>query len=416
MATKHDFPVLISCSTIVPANATIGFHAKPACGRWTVSIIWNCLVVMFFAVWSTIHLSTRTLHYPLWYKPILHSVSRYFWSPWRRLYRKKTNGYMGDEESPNFTSRKVFEAAVTVLFPETGLVVAVEEFILAWYIRRATRRVEGWGSFSLKQAHLVAMGGILLPNLQAAQDFDQLVLHSSMNFDDFPTHTQISHRAKKDYMDKIIAMFQGVYFMANCWERYHHTSNLARLEFITLNYLIYVLLVSLLRYSKPQELHDPFDSKWSIAEIDFDYPGSSVGVRGEVDPRSPFYAWYLHRRLYIFGMILVTLAIAGALNFAYRLGYTHRTQSLLWRITLAGIVCILFLPLRQISRERNLSRGESPGWLDKLTGVFVWISCLAYIGVRLRLLVSPFYIFRWAEANDYATAPSWTQYLGHVGN
>ncbi|KAF1849040.1 uncharacterized protein K460DRAFT_364950 [Cucurbitaria berberidis CBS 394.84] len=408
--------VLISCKSVVPSNTTIGFHAESTCGRGTASIIWNCLTVMIFAVWSTIHLSTRTLHSPLWYKSLLQTGTYYFWSPWRRLLRKEADDYMSDVEFPNFTSRKILEAVITVLFPETGVVVAVEEVIVAWYIRRATSKVEGWESFSLKQAHLIAMGGILVPGLEATQDFDQLVLRRKMSFAIFPTHAQISRRAKKDYTDKAIALFQGVYFIGNCWMRYRHKYRLARLEFIALNYLIYAVLVSALRYSKPQELQDPFQSKWSHEGTDIDYLGGSGEGRGGVaDLNSPFYIWYTRKRWHIFALILLALGTAGVLNFCYRIGPTHETQSLLWRITFLGIVCISCLPLRQIAHERNALRAEKPGLLDRVADVYVGMCCLGYVALRLYLLVGAFLRFRVATADVYVTAPSWTQYLGHVG-
>lgn len=107
------------------------------------------------------------------------------------------------------------------------------------------------------------MGGTILPRLEVHEDFDQYVLDNHLEFDTFPFPTDISRRAKKERFDKIIAFMQGFYFIVNCGVRYKHRYSLARLEFTTLNYLAYALVVSVFRFRKPQELEDPFFLKGS---------------------------------------------------------------------------------------------------------------------------------------------------------
>lgn len=369
-------------------------------------------MVMVFAVWSTIHLNTRSLQSPLWYRPLLNAVSHHFWTPWRKVFHK--DEVEGEDEFPSFIVRKVLEAVITLLFPECAVAVAVEEAIVAWYIWRTTRKVKGWERFSLKQAHLVAMGGIKISGFNTPQDFDQLVLHNRLNFHTFPSYKKISLRAKKDYFDKAIAVFQGFYFIANCIARYLRAYDIELLEFLALNYIIYAVMLYALRVGKPQELIEPFEIIWD-AELINNYPGSNRQAGTAVDPDSPFHEWYTRKRWQILSLVVLTLAVTGVLNFSYRLGANHNHADLLWQTTLAGIACISLFPLRRIVREQNVFKKDKSGWLYWIAGLVFWISCFAYAAWRIYLWISAFLEFKYAPARSYVTAPSWTQYLFQVG-
>lgn len=411
-ALFHAFsgPPVFSCNTTVPLDGIRGFRPEPSCGRGTASIIWNCLAVMIFAVWSTIHLNTRTLRSPLWYKTTTRRACALFWTPWRKLLGKKRNDYRSGTEFPGFTSRKALEAVTTILFPEAAVVVAVEECIAAHYIRYTTRKRHGWDKFTLSQAHLVAMGGVYLPALEIHEDFDQYVQSNNLQFDDFPLPADISRRAKKEWFDKILALFQGVWFLVNCISRYNHRYSLARLEFTAMNYLSYALVVFILRWRKPQELQDPFFLKKCDMDADLEFNMSVEQGQSSMDNESDsgFSAWYKRYRYIVFGLILLSLCITGSLSFGLRLpGVTHYTQSELWRMALAGIACIGLAPLPYV-----LYWGlKSQFWAS-----YSIVLCGGYAALRLKWLVEAFLYFQKETPDVYYTAPSWTQYLGHVGS
>lgn len=394
--------VIVGCNATLPKTALVGFAPEPNCGRGTTGIIWSCVTVMVFSVWSTIHLNTRTLSFPLWYTPLLQKGTYFFWKPWRKLLRQKADEYYSPE-FPSFVVRKVLEAIITLLFPEIGVVVAVEEFVISWYIRRSTRRLPGWEKFSLKQAFLVLMGGVSLPELEAPQNFDQLVANNAhvLYFSTFPSHNQISLRVKKDYTDKIIAISQGVFFVSNFITRWRHSYGFALLELMALNYLVYAVIIFLLRYQKPQDLQEAF--KLNLPEL--------------VDPdETPFQDWYYKSRPQIFSCIFAVLAAANALTFVSPPGVRTVPITLL---TLGGFLIILKVPLDYFFLE-NLKawRKRSTAWAEifcVVSSIYGLIFSILFAIARGFTLYKAFSAFSIATAGIYATPPSWTQYLGHMG-
>lgn len=398
--------VLISCNTSVPINDSVGFHPESSCDRGTASIIWSCLTVMIFAFWSTFHLNTRTLPSKLWYKSRVQSTTLFVRNTRATITGKQKTTYQSDVKAPCFTTRKILEVIFTILFPDTGVVVAAEEYIVAFYIRKHTRQIPGWKDFGITQAHLVAMGGIILPGLDIKEDFDQYVILNELQFDAFPSRAEISRRTKKEYFDKIIACWQGIYFIANCALRYTHRYSIARLEFTALNYLTYAFVVSILRFRKPQELQDPFILKGlSRSDTEDEYILSTLSglVEERGSPDSNFYTWYRSKRYFICIFIMVILAVTGSLNFLLRFpGITRHTQSFLWRMALAGMVCIGLIPFPVVLQ---LSVYKSP-LVHRFWAGYVSTLCVMYAALRLYWLVDSFYHFRYATAAVYAKTSS----------
>lgn len=400
----------------LPRMQHVGWAPEPNCGRGSASIIWSCVTVMAFATCSTIHLNTRTLRSSLWYTSLFQTGAYYFWWPWRKVLRRKTDKYI-NTEFPGFLPRKALLAIITLLFPEVGVCFAVEEFVIAWYIRRNTRKLPGWEKFTLQQAFLVLMGGLSLPELDRPEDFDQLVAMNAntLHFSVFPSPDQISLRAKKDYTDKIIALSQGVYFVSNFTTRWIKRYGLSLLELVTLNYLVFAIIMFLLRYQKPQELQEPFELDY-LEELE---PLSDL-------EDSAYQEWYAEQKAGIFLFLFCVLVLASALTFVFP--YSTRTLKSVLMQSL-GFAAILLIPanriLIELCKEYEIGRREGSKFviftsvtrktIPWIGSVSCTIGSLYYMYTRVALLRWAFERMGDATAGIYATPASWTRYLGHIG-
>lgn len=385
----------------LPDNVTVGFVAEPNCGRGTAGIIWSCLTVIVFSVWSTIHLNTKSYPSSVVFGSLLRKGSRLVWKPWKNLLQKKDQESM--TEFPGFFWRKVEEALITLLFPEIKVTVAAEEFVVACYIRKKTRKIRGWEKFTLKQAHLVLMGGVHLPQIKTPETFDRLVAENKglLDFDMFPTKDQISLRTKKDYFDKMIALFQGIYFISSCVARNKESYRFSLLERITFSYLVYALSIFLLQIRKPQELQEAF-------MLDLRRPPQT----SHFDNVNPLKELWI-RTLTIIG-IFVLFVVINIISFVVPPWNLDSPKDFSYQTVIfyvcAGGFLLLWLMLLAIDLNRLGQRRLS--WL--IRGVYYVFGAI-YICVRCSILFLSFWSFRTAPAGIYTMPRSWTRYLGHIG-
>lgn len=392
------------------ADDLVGFEAEPSCGRGTTGIIWNCLVVMTFCAWSVIHLDTKPWSVPA---SVRRRTKGKFWS-------KVLNVDRGTElrvpSSFDIIARKTFEALVLILYPEYGVLIAIEELSIARRIHHTTQKVYGWESFSLKQAHLVRMGGVHIPQLERPEDFHLFVARSApmLEYDRFPSEAAIDLRAKRDVMDKVLASFQALYFICNIAVRNHRGYRLAELELLTLTYIAYSSINFLIRIKKPQELYEAFE----LEMVEFTALPGSNGNESINSPHPRLEKWtWIAMAAAIIAINLMPLAILRRKN-SFSLGSENRDpEKFLVLAALVGFAATLMFMLWRQLRSRQWKRDTPLKKALYYSGfILVYAAGLCYLGFRTYLLGAVLMDFNATPAGVYLTSPSWTQYLGHVGS
>lgn len=252
---------------------------------------------MVFSAWSVIHLDTKSFS--------LRSSTSLFWKRWSKAQETDPKQFSHQPQF-GYTTRKFFEAFAILLFPEYAVLTAVEELTVALLILHTTREVDGWEEFSLRQAHLVRMGGIDIPYIEKPEHFAHFVLQNTrvLEYDKFPSEAQISLRARRDFVDKVVALSQVIYFTSNMVVRSTQHYRISILELVTINYITYAFITFLIRLKKPQELREAFEL--DLAELPS--PSCSIKSQNLENPRLERWIWL--------GMA-VALAAANALPLPY---------------------------------------------------------------------------------------------------
>ncbi|KAF2628005.1 hypothetical protein BU25DRAFT_410631 [Macroventuria anomochaeta] len=403
-----------SCTdTPFDQDTVVGFLPEPNCGRGTAGIIWNCLAVMVFSAWTIIHLDTKPLPSSLWCKPFLQRVTNLYWKPWRRVFGYYRDG-CNPTAFPGYFGRKSLEALVVILFPEFGVLVAIEEFSIAQLIQSTTRCVDGWEAFTLRQAHLIQMGGIDLPQIERPEDFAQFVAQnvSLLDYSLFPSEDQIALRAKKDYMDKAVALVQVVYFISNLSVRAAQSYRLAVLEMLTLNYIIYATVMFLLRLKKPQELQEAF-------ELDVaNFPSTSASAVPDN------YEGTRHRKFERWTWWCMVVSIISVNIFSFTISPWSMSRNSNGFEPIFTLLCGLGVVAILMFMTKARFEDDHGQWYEKsfakkfcwYTNVLVmYIGGFLYVSTRIYILTRAFQIFNVAPAGIYATPSSWTSYIGHIG-
>lgn len=312
------------------------------------------------------------------------------------------------------TVRKLCEALTILVFPEYAVLKAVEEYTIAQLIQHTTREVDGWEEFSLRQAHLIRMGGIDIPYIDRPEHFAHFVLQNArvIQYDQFPSDAQISLRAKRDFVDKVVALSQVIYFVSNMTVRSSQRYRISVLELVTINYIAYASITFLLRLKKPQELHEAFEL--DLAELPS--PSYSVNTQDIRRPRLERWIWV--------GMALALVA-ANAIPFAILLGRQDfwigasekSPEGSLTMISCVGVVSILMFMLRRRLESHRWNLDTYLKMFSRYICLFVlYCGALLYLAARVYLLFIVFRNFGYSPGGIYVTPPSWARYLGHVGS
>ncbi|KAF2824070.1 hypothetical protein CC86DRAFT_63725 [Ophiobolus disseminans] len=396
--------------TVYFEDTLVGLQPEPSCGRGTTGIIWNCLVVMTFCTWSVIHLDTKS-----WTASpsVRKKFKRKFWT---RVFDRDNGAHLRIPSPRELVARKVFAACILLLFPEYGLLAAIEELSVARSVHHSTQRLDGWETFSLKQAHLVRMGGVFLPQLERPEDFHLFVRQNVPFFEyrHFPSDQAIDLRAKRDIMDRVIATFQALYFICNVAIRNSRGYRISNLELLTLNYIAYSIVNFLIRLKKPQELYEAFEidnlSLPSPNPINEDEPSANHR------PRLEKWTW-LAMAFAITAINLVPLAILQRGKSFSLDNENSDPEKVIVIIAIVGFGATLVFMLWKHLRSRQWKRNTIFKKAMYYSGVvLVFLVALLYLTLRSYYLVVVFQSFQYQASGVYATAPSWTQYLGHVGS
>jgi len=232
-----------------------GFLQEPFTGRGTTGIIWGSIAVVVLCTWSVIHLDIRALS----------PASGVSLKIKARSGSKATNTSLDRDvlapRSSQLVTTKILGVLTLILLPKHGIFMAVEEFFLGMRMRQSTRMVPGWEKFSLKQAHLVRMGGLHLPNLERPEDFHHFATQSSpfLDYERFPSNSAISIRARSDFLVKTMAIVQSFFFVVNIAMRISTSYRIASLEVFTTVHIVYCIILFLAHIKKPRDVGEMFD-------------------------------------------------------------------------------------------------------------------------------------------------------------
>lgn len=312
------------------------------------------------------------------------------------------------------TSRKFLEAVIILLFPEYSVLIAIEEFTVARYIQHRTREINDWEQFSLRQAHLVRMGGIYIPQINMPEEFPTFVAQNThiVDFNRFPTDAQIDLRAKRDILDKVVALPQTLFFLCNITIRNNRLYQITLLEVVTLNYVCFAFITFLLRLKKPQELYEAFDL--DLAELPS--PTHPIGTDAYRRPRLEKWIWL--------GLI-AAIVVVGAIPFIafprrqtfWFLGENATIESNSTMVALAGIIAIIvFMSGRSIEnlpwKEGNIFK--TIAWY--LGVIVMYLGGLAYAAFRVYAMLGVLNNFNHIADGVFLGPNFWSQYLPHIGS
>jgi hypothetical protein len=290
---------------------------------------------------------------------------------------------------------------------------STEEFIIARLIQHRTREIDRWESFSMKQAHLVRMGGINIPQLDRPESFAHFVAQNAhvLDFDRFPDEARITLRAKRDFVDKAIALTQSVYFLANVAIRNSRYYRVSVLELSTLNYIAYAFIAFLLRIHKPQDLDEPFE----LDLVDLPSPTVPLGS-GEVQhPRLELWIW-LGTFVAISVVALVPIMVLRKRESFWYTANSKNYDAQLTAVALIGALATFMFMLRRRLENHAWTRDnllKSIAWYFSI--IVMYCGSLMYAAYRINLLVGVFLEFRNSPEGIYLVPSSWTRYIGHIG-
>ena len=337
----------------------VGFVPEPNCGRGTIGIIWSCLTTIFLTTWTATHSEI------------------------------KSNIRNSKHERRGFS-------LLCLLFPEVLSAIAVTHFVDAYVLRRAIRRIDGWGSCSLKQAFLVVIDGVCIddegsePEVLQRTRFVDLAQSGRIMFDYFPNGAEIDSRAKADWIAKLVAVLQATWFLATILSRIIGDLTVTPLEDITAASACCGLAAFLLFFRCPQDVQERFPIKLK-AEDPRSGPRNTK-TSGELPGLESSHTAILS--------IVVLAAFTGIHLAAWNYPFPSIVEIWMWRAAalstfVTGAVFIRFIGSLEVD--------------------FVLPGLIPYTLCRLITFTLAFAAFRHSPAEVYQR-PSWSAYWGHIGS
>ncbi|KAE9382077.1 hypothetical protein N431DRAFT_425588 [Stipitochalara longipes BDJ] len=332
----------------------VGFVPEPDSGRGTVGIIWSCLTTIFLSTWTSYHI----------------------------------------DFVDSSTKTKILETTLSVFIPEVMAAMALKEAINAWYFRKALRVIPGWERFSLKQAFLIQKGGVTLQSQSLTKDnefFDRARL-GIISFHQFPQNSQIDARSKSDWLSKMIAICQALWFASNIASRLVARYEISLLEGLTTAYVFCGLVMFVSWYQCPQDIKEKFDLQTQGDQTTNASGEKRMGGMKELSTTIFFL-------VAVFFLAIFTGIHLAAWNYLF----ASAAETWIWRI-LSIATFILGLGY--------LILGAFEDYFPKIdNGLAVVV--LVYAFVRLGVTGLAFAAFRHAPAGIYLTT-RWPAYWGHI--
>ncbi|KAN0070916.1 hypothetical protein V8E54_011081 [Elaphomyces granulatus] len=331
----------------------VGFVAEPDCGRGTVGIIWSCLTTIVLCTYTVQHLNVPS-------KP-------------------KSNGEQ--------LLRKLGHVLFNLMIPELSAVFALEEFVWSWKHSKRVRDIRGWEGWSLKQSHLLHLGGIEWeePSLDSSNSQNK----SPATFSSFPSNDMISERSKADGVAKMIAICQTSWFVITIIFRLSQRMPLSLLEVLTVSYIFCALIMFICWFERPRDIQ----FRIKIEKSRLDWPTEI----GDYDSRYNHIVSGSHSSV-IFSVFAIIFCGIHIASWAY--DFPTTIESWLWRsFSIALLVISVLIYVTYKAGNEDL-------------GAFL---ILLYMPLRLYIIVESFLAFRSANPAIY-TKVGWSSYWGHVGS
>ena len=337
----------------------VGFVPEPNCGRGTIGIIWSCLTTIFLTTWTATHTEVKST---------IRNSKRERWQL----------------------------SALYFLLPEVLTGTAVDDFIDAFFLRKAIRQIDGWESYSLQQAFLVGLNGVYIddessmPVALQGKRFLDLAHSGKIIFDDFPKNAEIESRTKADWIAKLVAVLQATWFLANVLSRIIQNLPVTPLEDTTAASACCGLVAFLLYFRCPQDVQERFPIKLRAGD-------SRSGPRDTKTNGGLLSLSLSH----LASLTMVLLAgFTGAHLAAWNYPFPSVMDMWMWR---AAALFTFVTGAVTIGVDRFISRNP-------------FYVLLGFYGIcRLVTVTLAFAAFRHSPAEAYQRS-SWSAYWGHIGS
>ncbi|OTA57157.1 hypothetical protein K449DRAFT_386465 [Hypoxylon sp. EC38] len=386
--------------------------------RGTLELVWTCVFTLFACLWASLHLNIP--------------------GP-------------DDTECTKYL-RKLKWTFLAATFPEVVVSVA---FVNWWDTRRDVAMMKEHGfNWDKKLCAFVRMGGVWLrgkPGSESATDASlanqektkgtplictetdilRTLIQSRILDEDCLTRRVIDEKSKSDWVVKLIACWQALYFGIQCIGRWGSGLPLTALELSTVVFTTYALALYLLWWHKPVDVAMPVVFDVSQQALDHVWRHHDLSA-----PRSPWwtesFAWNnlkdttsieirripnsfsstggLRRDICLYPMLLSSFLFSGLHFLAWNFDFPTKVEQDLWRLS-----CIIMAAEPPLSTLLYIL-GSRRQWfrLDFLLNGVWLISMILYVAARFYLIVEVFVCLRVMPAGCYQTV-DWIGSIPHIG-
>lgn len=354
------------------SNDTVGFIQSPNCGRGTIDLLWSCLSTLILCVWTALH-------------PMIFTRS-----------------------ATNKLKARISSGIISLLVPEIYAAKSIDDFLFAIMLRGELKKLKGWESWSLQQSFIIALGGVRFRSA-STEDLQKLDRRAFLRFantgiiqfDMLPTNDDIDKRNKSDWVTKLIALGQTVWFTVNLVYRLTQGYQVSLVEDITAAYVLCGSVMYGCYMQCPQDVRET----WTVAVAASEEELQTTSPRNILKDN--------HNRMAIF--ICVLFALVQAVHLAaWNYPFPSLRETWLWRSACLVLVAGFLVIYESTNLERFIPNDskESKGMLRSL-GFFT--AGLLYGTARIILIVLAFSSLRKAPRKVY-DVPEWTAYWPHIGN
>ena len=256
------------------------------------------------------------------------------------------------------------------------------------------RAIPGWGQFSLKQAFLIEKSGVTIQSqypIKPDEFFDR-ARSGNILFHQLPQNSQIDARSKSDWLSKLIAICQALWFVSNTASRLVAGYEISLLEDLTTAYVFCGLIMFISWYQCPQDVKEKFDLQ--IHGNQTTDAGGEKRVKG------------LKRMSETIILLMFTFFLAiftGIHLAAWNYPFASGAEAWIWRVLSIATFILGLISLVMVLFEENINSAV----------YFGIVTLIVYVFVRLGVTTLAFIAFRHAPAGIYLMT-SWSAYWVHI--
>ncbi|KAI1401230.1 hypothetical protein F4819DRAFT_334206 [Hypoxylon fuscum] len=388
--------------------------------RGTLDLVWTCVFTLFTCLWASLHLNVPAPSDTEWIK-----------------FR-----------------RKLKYTCIAATFPEALIGMA---FVNWWDARHdvAIMRKYGFDNWNWKLCAFVRMGGVWLHGkpdhnnetatsatpaqietdhfLCVETDVLRTLIQARILEQDCLKPEMIDEKSKQDWIVKLIACWQMLYFTLQCISRWVLGLPLTTLEISTVTFAAYALVIYLLWWNKPVDISMPivftigqnalddvsrlYDT--SVPErpwwkeyrfvISLDRNNISISKNWRL-PNSFSATGGLQLGVCLYPVLLSAFLFAGPHFIAWNFDFPSQSERYLWRIS-----CIIMVAVPLLSTTL-IFLGIRPGWL-KVGSAYTSVRSIAtviYATARFYLIIEGFVYLRAAPIGCYQEI-DWAGFIPHIG-